>query len=154
LAYTEAAARRSASSTSRADQRRPRVGSGARSAGGDGPARPADDRRAAEAAREGGGAAARVRRARSPRRSVESTSSTASSARTAALPETSTDALPRRFVAELRAEGFTVVDPLPALEQAERDGHGGYFREGHWNAKGHQIGADALFEPVRDALAK
>jgi len=60
----------------------------------------------------------------------------------------------RRFVAELRAEGFVVVDPLPALEQAARDGHGGYFREGHWNAQGHQIGADALFEPVRDALSK
>lgn len=60
----------------------------------------------------------------------------------------------RRLVDALRQDGFSVADPLPALEAAARAGRGGYHREGHFDVVGHQIAAETLFVPVKRALAR
>ena len=60
----------------------------------------------------------------------------------------------RRLVDALRQDGFSVADPLPALEAAARAGRGGYHHEGHLNLNGHQIVAGTLFDPVKRALER
>jgi hypothetical protein len=60
----------------------------------------------------------------------------------------------RRLVDALRQDGFSVADPLPALEAAARAGRGGYHHEGHLDGIGHQIAAETLFDPVKRALER
>ncbi len=59
----------------------------------------------------------------------------------------------RALVADLRARDIAVVDPLDRLEAEEAAGRACYFREGHWNAHGHAIGAELLLPAIKDALA-
>lgn len=57
------------------------------------------------------------------------------------------------FLAALSSKGLRVVDTLPAIEAAELSGTRCYHREGHWNAEGHGIAANALVPILREVLA-
>jgi hypothetical protein len=60
----------------------------------------------------------------------------------------------RRLVDALRQDGFSVADPLPALEAAARADRGGYHHEGHLDVLGHQIVAETLLDPVKRSLER
>jgi hypothetical protein len=51
------------------------------------------------------------------------------------------------------AQDLCVVDMLPTLEQAARNGRPSYHREGHWNAAGHALAADRLVPVLEELLA-
>ena len=54
-----------------------------------------------------------------------------------------------RFVTALLDRGFAVVDPLARITAEAEAGRESYYREGHWNARGHQIAAELLMEELR-----
>jgi hypothetical protein len=56
-----------------------------------------------------------------------------------------------KLVHSLRKAGYLVVDTLSHLEREAREGRPCYYREGHWNAKGHALAAD-LFIPLLGEL--
>ncbi len=68
-------------------------------------------------------------------------------------PKLDRTAFVRSLDADLRARGIVVVDPIETLEREEAAGRACYFREGHWNAHGHEVGADALVPALRSAIA-
>ena len=54
--------------------------------------------------------------------------------------------------ADLVSLGVRVVDPLPRLEASARANQACYHREGHWNARGHEIAAELLAERLQPLL--
>jgi len=58
------------------------------------------------------------------------------------------DAPARETRARLEGRGITVVDLLPALSAAERDGNTFATRDSHWNERGNEVAAELLAETL------
>ncbi len=56
------------------------------------------------------------------------------------------------LVADIRALGIPVIDPLPRLEREAAAGTITYHDEGHWNRDGHRIAAELLVEALEPRL--
>ena len=56
------------------------------------------------------------------------------------------------LVGELMSRGHRTIDMLPKLEAESRAGRPCYHTEGHWNARGHALAAQALLPRVRALL--
>jgi hypothetical protein len=50
--------------------------------------------------------------------------------------------------ARLEDRGITVVDLLPALSPAERDGNTCATRDSHWSERGNEVAAEVLAETL------
>lgn len=57
-----------------------------------------------------------------------------------------------RLRRRLTEAGLTVVDPLDRLQRENADGRACYYREGHWNERGHAVAAELLAPRVLAAL--
>lgn len=57
------------------------------------------------------------------------------------------------LLADLRGAGLTVIDPMEQIAAMLAAGTTPYFREGHWNARGHSLATTLLFEAVAPLLA-
>ncbi len=69
-------------------------------------------------------------------------------------PNYSRTQLHEEIVQMIQSLGVVVVDPLPALEAEAVAGRPCYHREGHWNAAGHRVAAEALAPVLREIFAR
>lgn len=59
------------------------------------------------------------------------------------------DSVHRRFVAALEARGLDVIDLRPLLEAGGRPLSFHFANDGHWNAEGHRLAAEAIARRLR-----
>ena len=59
------------------------------------------------------------------------------------------DRLHRRFLAALQARGIDVLDLRPLLEAGGRPLSFHFANDGHWNAEGHRLAAEAIARRLR-----
>ena len=64
------------------------------------------------------------------------------------------DAPAREMRAGLEGRGIAVIDPLPALAAAERDGNVYATRDSHWNERGNEVAAEVLAEALEAPLRR
>ena len=58
------------------------------------------------------------------------------------------------LVAKLRRQGYSVIDPMAALEACAVAERPCYYVEGHFNARGHAVTAEVLVPALRGLLRK
>ena len=56
--------------------------------------------------------------------------------------------------ARLEGRGITVVDLLPALSPAERDGNTCATRDSHWSERGNEVAAEVLAETLEATVRR
>lgn len=60
----------------------------------------------------------------------------------------------RETRARLAGRGITVIDLLPALSAAERDGNTFATRDSHWNERGNEVAAEVLAETLEATVRR